>query len=454
MLGMNRGDFSHAQLVEFEKMFPAARLSMTSRWLRRAAWGLGLLLLLVILVVALAPWQQFVPGKGRVVDFSPLRRPQVVQSPISGRVARWIEGIREGLWVEKGQPVVEVLDLDPNYLSRLRNQLNATEQELDAMKRVARAYEDQVEAFRTMRQQVVAAADQYVEMAQQKLQAERQKLEAAEAALAQVEADYLRKKQLAAEGLASVLSLQIAERKQKEALAKVEQAKSYVAAARHELQAKQRERDAKDREALAKLNSSEALLRKASGDVAKKQKDLLDIQVKLTRQTNQVVRAPWSGYLLKLETFQDGALVKQGDPLFTLVPAVKEYAVELWLDGNDVAWVTPGRRVRLLFEGWPGIQGVGWPSLAVNTFGGIVTVVDSADNGKGKFRILVRPDPEDRPWPSDRFLRQGVQANGLVMLEWVPLWYEIWRQLNNFPPVAETQATKEKPAKIPFKVGK
>ena len=54
-------------------------------------------------------------------------------------------------------------------------------------------------------------------------------------------------------------------------------------------------------------------------------------------------------------------------------------------------------------------------------------------DGKGRFRILVKPTDEE-PWPAERFLRQGVRANGWVMLDRVTLGYEIWRQLNGFPP--------------------
>jgi hypothetical protein len=97
--------------------------------------------------------------------------------------------------------------------------------------------------------------------------------------------------------------------------------------------------------------------------------------------------------------------------------------------------VTPGRHVRLLFEGWPGVQFAGWPSVAVGTFGGEVATIDATDNGKGQFRVLVTPAGEE-PWPADRFLRQGVRTSGWILLNRVSLGWEIWRQLNGFPPVA------------------
>ena len=432
---------------DLDNLFPALRLVKSSRRARRMAKWLGLLLLLVVLAIAFAPWQQFVAGTGRVVAFDPLLREQVVQAPISGRVSQWVNGLREGLFVKQGQVIVQIQDLDPHYLARIREQIKATEKQLESLKQVSQAYEEQVQAFVLMKEQIIAAADEYIRMSEQKLEAERQNLQAAEAALSQTKADYTRQKLLAKDGLASMFKQQLAHRKLKEALAKVEQAKAYIASAQNGVNAKNSERQAKEREAQAKIDSANAQLRKAQSDVAKTEKTLVELQVKLTRQKSQTVTAPWDGFIFKLETFQQGAIVKKGDPLFTLVPQTKDRAVEIWLDGNDISWVRPGQHVRLQFEGWPGIQFVGWPSVAINTFGGLVSVVDSTDNGKGQFRVLVRPDPDDTPWPSGRYLRQGVQTNGLVMLKRVPLWFELWRQLNGFPPMPDLKPDKKKSAK-------
>jgi hypothetical protein len=69
----------------------------------------------------------------------------------------------------------------------------------------------------------------------------------------------------------------------------------------------------------------------------------------------------------------------------------------------------------------------------VGTFGGTVAVVDESDNGLGKFRILVTP-MEGQEWPSHEYLRQGVKAQGWVLLNRVSLGFELWRQFNGFPP--------------------
>ena len=127
--------------------------------------------------------------------------------------------------------------------------------------------------------------------------------------------------------------------------------------------------------------------------------------------------------------------------------------VEMKVSGNDLPLIREGDRVRLQFEGWPAVQFVGWPSVAVGTFGGVVNRVFPTDDGMGYFRIVVTPDPNDEPWPDERYLRQGVRANGWVLLRQVPLGYEIWRQLNGFPPSVEKEPAekggKESKPKLP-----
>ena len=82
-----------------------------------------------------------------------------------------------------------------------------------------------------------------------------------------------------------------------------------------------------------------------------------------------------------------------------------------------------------------------------------MAAVDPADDGKGKFRVQVQAS-DDEEWPSERFLRQGVRANGWVMLSQVRLGYEIWRQLNGFPPVISPEEpmsqSKDDKKKVPL----
>ena len=116
------------------------------------------------------------------------------------------------------------------------------------------------------------------------------------------------------------------------------------------------------------------------------------------------------------------------------MPTHAELAAELYVSSLDASLVTPGRKVRLQFEGWPAVQSGGWPEVAIGTFGGIVTIVDPVISPNGRFRIVVSEDPDDLPWPDRRYLRFGAKAQGWVLLDQVSVAYELWRRLNGFPP--------------------
>jgi multidrug resistance efflux pump len=168
-------------------------------------------------------------------------------------------------------------------------------------------------------------------------------------------------------------------------------------------------------------------------DEATVKAELARIDVRIARQKRQIITAPMNGMIIRRQFGEGASFVKVGDVLAVLVPETLSPAVELWIDGNDIPLIHIGQEVRLQFEGWPAIQFSGWPSVAVGTFGGVVQVVDNADNGEGMFRVLVVPQqPQD--WPAARYLRQGVRAHGWILLSQVKLGYELWRQFNGFPP--------------------
>lgn len=161
--------------------------------------------------------------------------------------------------------------------------------------------------------------------------------------------------------------------------------------------------------------------------------ELARIDLRLSRQHSQRVDAPIDGTILRRTSGQESVLVKAGQIIAELVPDTNSRAVEMWVDGNDVPLINVGDVARLQFEGWPGIQFSGWPSVAIGTFGGVVAVIDAADNGQGQFRLLIVPG-KNNEWPLPRYLRQGARAHGWVLLGRVSLWYELWRRFNGFPP--------------------
>lgn len=466
-----------ADLQQVEQQFPALHLTRSSRMARR----LGRLLLWVLLFASLAalfaPWVQSIRGEGNVVAYDPYERPQPVQAQIKGLIAERGEGVFENAYVDKGQILFRIQDQDPLYLERLRMQVDLAQAELDfatsrveqaqtafgLMERIVEVRQEEIGFTKDARQDASAAQDSMVKQSEKKLLAEQSKLDAAEAELWQSDLDNQRQKKLYEDGLASGQKQQQTEQKYLQAKAYVEVAKREVDTAKAGVEAKKFERaaklgelDAKIRGLEGKLEKERSEIAKARADIAKTQEEinqkknkLLDTQRKFEAQKTQDVVAPVAGFIQQLDVF-DGVSVKPGDQLCRIVPKTDDWAVQVWVDGNDQPLIRPKSRVRLQFEGWPAVQFSGWPSVAVGTFGGEVALVDPTDNGKGKFRVLVRPDNGDA-WPDHPYLRQGVRANAWVLLDTVPLGYEVWRRMNGFPPALqsiEKQGDKIKAPKL------
>lgn len=170
---------------------------------------------------------------------------------------------------------------------------------------------------------------------------------------------------------------------------------------------------------------------------------LTQVESKLSRQTTQLVRAPMDGTVVRLVMGSSSYLVSQGQVIAVFVPNSGQQAVEIFISGNDLPLVHEGRKARLQFEGWPAVQFSGWPSVAVGTFGGVVATVDQSANSEGLFRVIILADGKQK-WPERRFIRQGTRANGWVLLNNVPLAYELWRQFNGFPPSQDVPPSSKK----------
>lgn len=234
------------------------------------------------------------------------------------------------------------------------------------------------------------------------------------------------------DGLTSRRSVELAELEMLRTTTDVERARAAVSAAKSEEMALLSDQGKFASDAAAQIRDAEAGKASAMAEVANAQAELTRVETRLARQATQKILAPRDGTVLHLLVAQGTEMVKAGDPIAVLVPETEERAVELYVDGNDLPLITEGKKVRIQFEGWPAVQFSGWPQVAVGTFGGEVAIVDATDDGKGKFRIVVRPT-EGEAWPETRFLRQGVRAQGFVLLGRVTLAYELWRQLNGFP---------------------
>ncbi len=284
------------------------------------------------------------------------------------------------------------------------------------------------------------AAGTRVQMSKQRTAAATRAKEAAEEAERIAQLNVTRQKQLKAQGLASDRTVELAEFEAVRAATEVQRAIAGLQAALGEELALEQDQVRVMNDVSASIDDARAAEASARAEEANTSAELARLDDRLARQSTMDVKAAIDGTVLRVLQGQGNVFVKSGQPLLVLVPDAETRAVELWVDGNDMPLVSDGRKVRLQFEGWPAVQFTGWPSVAVGTFGGRVTLVDSHDDGKGRFRVLVVPD-EAEPWPSGVFLRQGTRANGWVLLNRVKIGYELWRRFNGFPPIiADSEA--------------
>ncbi len=422
---------------------------------RRAARWLTIGFALLAIALVFVPWQQSVPGAGQVVALDPLERPQTIQATIPGIIEEWF--VKEGMRVRQGDRLLVIRDNDPQLLDRLQQAVAAAKDKLTASTDKIVSYREQIDFYRAARDLQISITRNQLEVAKQKVRGDEQTLTAAQAARLQAEQKLNRYRQLHADKLASPQELEIETAYFAKAAADLEKATAELDASRREVKIKEDYIRYAEADAGAKVVEAQSKLQTAEGDVAGAKSSLLRAESELASFERQSIVAPRDGTVVRLLTNQGqkGGQVAQGDALLQFVPDYNARAVELWVDGNDAPWVTPGRNVRLQFEGWPAVQfAAGWPTASLGTFGGQVLLVDAAPNMSGKFRVLVVPstDPQEPAWPGigvdpaldvRRELRQGVRCNGWILLNEVTLGYELWRQLNGFPP--EVQPNRHDP---------
>ncbi len=460
----------YLQQAALMESFPALLLVRTHWSMRAAAKYTFIFLILSIVAMVFVPWQQTSKGFGRVVSIDPQQRPQSVTASAKGVIANIREGLREGDFVLKGDVLLEIEPLARDAPQLIENQIKELETKLQigASKRLIA--QQAVDLQKLAGQGQLDAAKEAIEAAKAKVEQAKDKVQGYEATVDRSKADYDRTAQLLLDGLKSQKEFIKEKENYLKAVAMFEEGENAVIEAMKARAEKEQDYFSKTKEVEVKNRDVEQKLQEVLSEITTTSKELSETRQKLSEYGNRlVITSPIDGYVHELLTFSGSAVVKEGDVLLTIVPKTQELAVELMIRGNDVPLLNLGDEVRLQFEGYPAIQFIGWPSAARGTFGGRIAVINPVDDGQGNFRILVTPaknqngtmDEED--WPDIRYLRQGVLANGWVLLSKdgklsrVPLGFEIWRQLNGFPPIASSKkpgegsgekSSKEKPEKV------
>ena len=403
------------------------------------------------LCVLFLPWQQNINGEGTVSALTPQDRPQTIQNAIPGRIERWVA--KDGDYVKRGDTILVISDIkdeyfDPDLTRRLGEQLTAKRGSLAATGTKIAALDSQLTALKTGVGVKLASARNKVKQGEFKVKADEADLTAVQKNY-QIAVDRLdRFEKGYKNGLFSLTDLETRRLKLQEDVAKVvaQEAKLNVSRqeltnARLELGSIQADFQEKTAKVLSDRSSAVSYRAEADGEIAKLRNKISSVDV---RRGLYVVRAPQDGHVVRPLKAGIGETIKEGESIATLQPGNPQLAVELFVRAMDVPLIQPGRTVRIQFDGWPAVQFSGWPTVSVGTFGGRVAVIDAVSGTNGSYRMLVRPlvQKGDQPWPPQ--LRVGSGVFGWVMLDDVPVWYELWRQLNGFPPRLNQEPKNQK----------
>ncbi|OUS10253.1 biotin attachment protein [Nonlabens dokdonensis] len=395
------------------------------------------------------PWTQNINGKGFVTTLTPAQRPLTLQSPIAGQIEEWY--VREGDRVMKGDTILRISEVkseyfDPNIVARTGQQIDAKSASVESYREKIRALDGQIGALNRERELKLDQARNKYKQAEMKIIQDSTALVAAINDQLIAQKQYERTVSLEKDGIKSPVEVEnknlkaqstLAKRAEKEQ--KLLQSKNELINAEIELNRIIQEYAEKIQKARSDQFTAQSSQLGVEAEVSKLETDRTNYQI---RNDLYFVTAPQDGYLNKAIKAGKGETFKDGEPLINIMPLNYDLAVETFVDPIDLPLMHVGEKVRVQFDGWPAIIFSGWPNASYGTYGAEVIAVETfITEEKGKYRILLAPDEEDNKWPEA--LRPGSGAYTIALLEDVPIWYEIWRKLNGFPPNYYTPETSK-----------
>jgi multidrug resistance efflux pump len=407
---------------------------------------------IITLVVMFLPWTQNITGDGFLTTLDPDQRPQTLQSPIPGRLEKWY--VREGDYVAAGDTILFMSEVkneyfDPQLIERTGQQIDAKSMAVSSYQEKVRALQTQIRALENERRLKLEQARNKLLQAKLKVKSDSIDLEAANTNITIAERQFDRTTQLQAEGLKAVTDVEEKRLKLQETQAKLISQENKLLASRNEVLNAEVEIGRVQAEYTDKVS-------KAQSDLFTAQSSQFDSEAQVTKLENEYanyerrsemyyIRAPQNGFVNKAIVAGIGETFKEGEELVNIMPSDYDMAVETFVAPIDLPLIHLGEKVRIQFDGWPAIIFSGWPNVSYGTYGGKVVAIETFISPNGKYRILLAPDEDDHPWPSD--LRVGSGASTIALLEDVPIWFELWRQLNGFPPNYYTPDTGAETAK-------
>jgi multidrug resistance efflux pump len=398
-------------------------------------WGLLFVLILILFV----PWTQNINTSGIVTTQFQEQRPQQINSVIPGKIIKW--WVKEGDFVQKGDTIVELADtkddyLDPRLIERTNDQLVAKKQKVDFYDTKISNINGQLIAIEAGFKLKEASIKNKIQQLERKILIDSAELAAAKIDLEVGTNQFNRAGKMLNDGIISLVdyerrtqSFNKAKAGFQEKQQKFLNTKQDVLIARIELNTLKQDVNDKLFKLKGEIASSNTEKSTVIAEVAKNENELSNYRI---RGSQKWLVAPQTGQIIKAKKAGINEIVKEGEMIVEIVPNVFLYAVELFVKPMDLALLNKGQDVRLQFDGYPAIVFSGWPNSSYGTFAGKISAIETNRNESGKFRVLIVPDQQEKKWPSNLKIGTGVQ--GFALLNNVPIWYELWRQLNGFPP--------------------
>jgi multidrug resistance efflux pump len=411
-------------------------------------WGLLVVLILILFV----PWTQNINTSGIVTTQFQEQRPQQINSIIPGKIIKW--WVKEGDFVQKGDTIVELADtkddyLDPRLIERTNDQLVAKKQKVDFYDTKISNINGQLIAIEAGFKLKEASIKNKIQQLERKILIDSAELAAAKIDLEVGTNQFNRAGKMLNDGIISLVdyerrtqSFNKAKAGFQEKQQKFLNTKQDVLIARIELNTLKQDVNDKLFKLKGEIASSNTEKSTVIAEVAKNENELSNYRI---RGSQKWLVAPQTGQIIKAKKAGINEIVKEGEMIVEIVPNSFKYAVELFVKPMDLALLNKGQDVRLQFDGYPAIVFSGWPNSSYGTFAGKISAIETNRNESGKFRVLIVPDQTEKKWPSNLKIGTGVQ--GFALLNNVPIWYELWRQLNGFPPDFYTVEVKGKDTK-------
>ena len=417
------------------KSFQVLRSRNTSRGLIKTLYILGGIFILILFL----PWTQNIKSASKVTALRPNQRPQTIHSIIAGRIEKWY--VQEGQLVKKGDTILYLSEtkseyLDPNLVSNTEQQLKAKEATVKSYFEKVNANDNQIDALIKARILKLEQTKNKLIQANLKVQSDSIDLAAAQLNQKIAKDQLIRMEELFKEGLKSLTDLETRRQKLQEAQAKlISQENKYIGSknevlnVRIELQSINAEYNDKIAKSESDKFASLSSMYDAEALVSKLQNQFENYRI---RSGMYYVLAPQDGYITKAIQSGIGQTIKEGEEIISIMPYDYELAIEMYVNPMDIPLLQLGQHVQVQFDGWPAIIFSGWPGISFGTYGGKIVAIDNFVSENGKYRVLVAHDKDSPEWPKE--IRLGAGAQSLTLLKEVPVWYELWRQINGFPP--------------------